>query len=887
MSMLDAALTYAARGWYVFPLRPRDKRPATARGFKDATRDEQQIRAWWSENQEYNIGIATGATSGIVVIDTDNAAAEEYVASRGDVQTLMQQTAHGRHRFYRAPGYEVRNTTRLHGVHGLDVRGDGGYIVAAPSLHPTGARYAWLNDATLAEMPAWILQRKAADAPDSATTDRYADAAYKNCLAELAAAPVGGRNDTLNKVAFRLYRLVAAGRLPESAVNALEPIACSLGLQSREIAATLASARRAGLNDPDFIGAGTSPAPRDEPRADTEFIWRCYDENEAGDAQLFARLYRDTLVFDHAQRTWFAFVGPHWKECDAPPYARVWGGVAGAYISEAARLLADASKEHDDSRKKELSKQADALQARAKLLRSRNRINNVLVLATELVGVTSDAWNRDPWLLAVKNGVLDLRTGDLRTGEPGDYIRTVSPVFWRGLDEPAPRWKTFVSEIMSDEADRIAFLQRVLGYALNGTTREHIMCLLLGDRGRNGKRVLCETVAHVLGEYAKNISTDVVVGNNKFRSAGSAQPHLVALRGVRFAVCSETSEHDSLTSAQVKNITGGDAITARDLHEKLITFSPTHTLFLQTNYKPHAPADDDALWERVKVIEFKTRFVDEPNAPDERARDAGLEDALRAEASGILAWLVRGHIAWLHNGLQTPASVKVARDRYRNEESLDAFFDACCTEDNNAVTEASVLYDTYARWCALNGYRAKSVTWFGKQVSRLYDRGRTTSGRNCYFGVAVKTFTAWKNSSESPNSSETIRSASERQETFVEAEESEEFSTFFKSSKEIFPHEEKKSKNYSDSSDSSDTTTIAAPWLASRERVNDRLARERDAIRAALAADELALGRDADGLWRAYRQNGSTARLSDRGFATREAFEAWLGVELEYDEQRE
>jgi P4 family phage/plasmid primase-like protien len=342
--------------------------------------------------------------------------------------------------------------------------------------------------------------------------------------------------------------------------------------------------------------------------------------------------------------------------------------------------------------------------------------------------------------------VLDLRTSELRQGLPEDYIRTAAPTVWKGLHEPCPRWEQFVSEVMNDEVDRVNFLQRILGYSLNGTTTEHVLVILVGPRGRNGKGTLCETVLQVMGKYAATVSTDVVVGNDRWRSPGSAQPHLRDLMGKRFATCSETEGDGNahLTVAQVKNVTGGDTIKARRLHENLVEFAPSHTLFLQTNRKPHAPADDDALWERVKVIEFRTRFIDNPQESDERPRDPDLGKKLTQEHSGILAWIVRGHHGWQNHGLQTPDSVKLARDTYRKEESIVPFLDACCYEDVSVKSESTALYEAYKRWCASRGYRIQTQRWFGEQLRDRYERGRDdVTRRVCYHGIGLLPDDGW------------------------------------------------------------------------------------------------------------------------------------------------
>jgi hypothetical protein len=256
-TLLDTALDYAARGWHVFPLKEADKKPATAHGLKDATTDEETIRAWWQRNPRYNIGIATGAVSGFVVVDTDNPEAEEYVQLQGDTPTLMQATAKGRHRLYKHPGTDTRNATALHGVAGLDVRGDGGYIVAAPSVHPSGVVYAWENDNDLAPLPEWVTRKPereqtSARNDTSSGEDHYAEQALAGELVKLARCQNGTRNDTLFKTARRVNEFVLAGRLPEHVFTEIETVAQRSGLSEKEIQATIASARSGGA--PEYAG---------------------------------------------------------------------------------------------------------------------------------------------------------------------------------------------------------------------------------------------------------------------------------------------------------------------------------------------------------------------------------------------------------------------------------------------------------------------------------------------------------------------------------------------------------------------------------------------------------------------------------------------------------
>ena len=816
-SLLPFALDYATRyGWAVHPVNTQ-KRPITEHGFEDATTDVGTIQQYFSNGAQ--LAVRTGAKSGVFVLDIDEDpdkgySVEHTLATLGErygplPHTPYQRTGRGGLQYFFKHQDGLRNKAGTLLGPGLDTRGEGGYAVVAPSYNTKG-RYTWIvspDEAPLADVPTWLVELMTAPArareprPAAAPARNltpYLDRAFRDEVANVATAPDGTKHDTLRNAAVKLGTLIHAG-LDEHAIedalyNAISGRADDPGNAWSTIQDGIAYGKLHPRSIPDRPQhvASETPASVAPIRLSRGFVLQCLGMGEAGDAQLLEQLYTGQLCYDQAAGAWYRFNTHHWARYDGTPRRVVWHRVAAAYLSAAADLQASLESEPDDAKREAGQRTVKLLTERASKLRSVSRVNNVLTFAQELLGITGNEWDADPWLLSVENGVLDLRTGQLRDGRPDDYLRTVAPTCWEGLDSPAPRWERFVSEVMSDEADRVAFVQRLLGYALNGSTKEHVLGVFVGARGRNGKRVLFETLQYVLGDYTKSVSTDVLIGQDHMRIAGSAQPHLMELQGKRLAYCSETGEHDRLSTAQVKNITGGDPITARWLHSNPVTFMPTHTLFLQTNRKPQAPADDDALWERVKVIEFNVRFVDEPNAPDERPRDRALEETLKHEASGILAWLVRGGLEWQRGGLQTPASVRVARDTYRRGESIEPFLDAACVEAEGLQAEGGVLYAAYESWCKANRLRAKTPNWFGKQLQQRFEKGRTSTGRACYYGLGLETSEFPEGTSEievKPSESITTPKNPSSSDTFTRFSEG--TMPFSKSSMQFSPHEEK------------------------------------------------------------------------------------------------
>jgi hypothetical protein len=275
--LVDYALDFAARGWPVFPVHypmpagcscgnPRcgqvAKHPITPNGLKDATTNEKQIRAWWRRHPAANIGLVTGAASGLLVLDLDNAGAIDEASRRGIPPTPYSQTAKGLHVLLKHPSGTIKNRVRL--LPGMDIRADDGYIVAPPSVHATGVVYKWEvspDEQKLADVPAWLLDllndktpTPAPPAPVSRnlpTHDAGAAALFDQQIARLRTAPEGARNDTLNRAAYTLGGLVGANRLnPDDVATTLESEGRAAGLTERETLATVASGLLAGMAAP-------------------------------------------------------------------------------------------------------------------------------------------------------------------------------------------------------------------------------------------------------------------------------------------------------------------------------------------------------------------------------------------------------------------------------------------------------------------------------------------------------------------------------------------------------------------------------------------------------------------------------------------------------------
>lgn len=354
---------------------------------------------------------------------------------------------------------------------------------------------------------------------------------------------------------------------------------------------------------------------------------------------------------------------------------------------------------------------------------------NVLKYGQALFPIEPKVWDSNPWLLGTKQGVIDLRTGLLRAGRPQDHIHTIIPTEWKGLYEPAPRFAQFLQEIFADreETERdalIAFLQRTLGYGITGHVDEPIFLLFYSEKGSSGKGTLMHVLEKVLGKAVCAVSGDALLA----ATPESARPRLGNLQGKRIAWASDPDGGVHFASEEIKRLTSGKPIAARQIYGVEFTFTPTHLLILLTNHKPEADSSDRAFWNRLGLITFHMRFVNKPVQPGERQCDPDLAQALEAEASGILAWLVRGTLEWRHLGLAIPESVRKARQHdHTRERSFMDFVHACCVLDPQAQISAGDLYKRCKTWATDRGLTPFSHKQFIQEMKQVE---QVTSQRN-------------------------------------------------------------------------------------------------------------------------------------------------------------
>jgi putative DNA primase/helicase len=678
---LDCALRYEQLGWFVLPIKPIGKKPYIKWAYrKDKRPSPGEIKDWPNKFKDVRIGIATGAPSGVDVVDLDGPRAKErFDALYGIPETLTQSTGRiegGVHLFFKHNGSGLQCHAGRDENKGIDLKTDGGIVVLAPSVHESGKQYEWSNVnpiedglCDLLEMPADIIEHFKNQ--NGGRRER------KPITLELVER--GARNDTLTRL---VGKWIGQGLDSETVLLAAEGWNRNLAepLEDKEVQTTVESVFRTdGRNHPDKKGVS-----RETPQ-----IYHCTD---IGNGERFADHHREKVRFCHPQKKWFFWNSKRWQPDDEGLVNRLAKKTARSIYSEAMR-------ENDSDKRKELAKWAagseSAYRQRAMVEMAKSE-SGVPVLPAEL--------DQDKWLLNVNNGTLNLKTGELQSHRKEDLITKLIPINYNP-DAWCPKWIDFLDLVMKGNQRLIDYLWRSAGYTLTGDAGEQCLFVFYGI-GRNGKSTYLNVKQTILNDYA--LQTDF----NSFavKKGEGIRNDIARMKKSRLVVAIETSDGKRMDETVIKQLTGGDRVTARHLYEEFFEYRPEFKIFLATNYKPEIYGQDLAIWRRIRLIPFTVTI------PEEK-RINNYESVLLEEKEGILNWMVSGCREWLEKELNEPEEVKAATKTYRSEmDILEDFIATKCFIRDGERTVHKDLYAAYQGWCEENGESPIKTRTFAKKL---------------------------------------------------------------------------------------------------------------------------------------------------------------------------
>jgi putative DNA primase/helicase len=345
--------------------------------------------------------------------------------------------------------------------------------------------------------------------------------------------------------------------------------------------------------------------------------------------------------------------------------------------------------------------------------------------ADRMHAATVDQWDADTWLANTPVGIIDLRTNEIRKPDPDAYMTKLTGV--APDKRPIPTWRKFLHRIMGGDAELIAYLQRLAGYAMTGSTREHSINFFYGT-GANGKTTFINAIAGCLGDYHRAAPIETFTTSNSERHPTD----LAGLRGARLVTATETQEGRRWAESRIKQLTGGDKISARFMRQDFFEYTPQFTLLIAGNHKPGLRSVDEAMRRRFHLIPFTVTIP-----PDERDRE--LDAKLREEWPGILHWMIEGCLEWQRIGLAPPKAVTAATDAYLGEQdAIAAWVEERVEKAQDAWVPRDTLFAEWSRWANAAGDHVGSRTRLYDALERLGLEPSKRDGTRGFLGIRLK-----------------------------------------------------------------------------------------------------------------------------------------------------
>lgn len=451
------------------------------------------------------------------------------------------------------------------------------------------------------------------------------------------------------------------------------------------------------------------------------------NENRVGDAKLYCRLHRDTVIYVKYWERFLIWGGHHWIEDDYEAAFQRIEEVCELYLRLAEHKQTEAD-EADKEDKPKIQSLVDAALRRVNLLRDTNGQEKLMLMVRRIrdpLVVLPKHIDQRHYVKACPNGVIDLRTGELRPGRPEEYILNAIVTEYDPTlldkDDPCPETNKFLLSSMDGDQELVDFIWRLLGYGLVTERRDHIFTIFWGEHGRNGKDTLIKLVTHVLGQtLSGDVPVEMFLQMQQTRNSSAPSPDVLALRGMCLAWINEAEEGQRFALAKLKKLTGGGYVTARGLQDKQqTTWLQTHLPIMTTNELPKAKADDAAFWARAVLVKWPLSFVEEPQQPYERPADKDLYEKICAEAKGVLARMVLGCMEYLRDGLKIPDKVKAwTREQRASWDDVGLFITDWCEQeahqdnpDAYATRISSTdLHEAFCIWYARNRDKRFSIS---------------------------------------------------------------------------------------------------------------------------------------------------------------------------------
>lgn len=695
---------YLLLGWKIFPCHSivnaectcgnlncdaPGKHPRTYNGVKAATDDIDQIRAWDRQWVNINWALATGAPSGVIAIDIDErkdgfASFDEYEQMRRGngsfADTLIASTGGGgRHIFIKVDS-GVRN--RVNWLSGVDIRGDGGYVILPPGLHVSGRSYTWTNwGVPIMHAPADFMHAMAEGGNYGVDASIIKDLSVDDFI---DGVEEGGRDDTIFRMACRLRRQLADNRAAitvlclQAAANSVPPFPPDEAMRKIDQAF---DQDHTDLTERVFQGDDTNGNP-------------LAHLTDMGNRDRFVNLFGDDYRYIVGMG-WYKWGDDGWHRVDDLVPHRDAQQVPDV-IRDEANFITDLPTRQQFVKWAKDTESASKLTAIVSLAKGHERFRK-----------TVDDFDNDIYSLACANGMVNLRTGDVRAFSRTDlFTKNTRTVYEPGFK--LEKWDNFMNDVTDGDDELKEYLQMSAGYSLTGSVQEECFFIVSGYK-QTGKSTFVTALESMLGSYHQTVAPDLLL---KRYGKDTPRDELVKLAGSRMVSAEEIPEDAIFDDALLKRITGGSTLSARYLYQEAFDFMPQFKLWLATNFDP--VTQDSAMFRRIKRIPFLVLI------PDSR-KDRTLKHFVRDRSSGgkaVLAWAVEGAIKYLEAGkLETPDKIRFSTISYeREQDSFSHFLNETFEYVDGERIPESTAFKLYSDWARNNAERQIKRPHFARKM---------------------------------------------------------------------------------------------------------------------------------------------------------------------------
>lgn len=455
----------------------------------------------------------------------------------------------------------------------------------------------------------------------------------------------------------------------------------------------------------------------DTKEKELEYPIRSYDDT--GNADRFVDRYGNLYKFSYVEKKFYIYDGTKWTIDDRGSIRKL--------IDEMIESMKNEKIIHSEEIPEEDAK--EFFQKFYKKTRGTQSKKNITDELKHRRPVTPDSFDKDDMLLNVSNGYIDLTSRELYKHDIYKMFSQKANTDYSEKMQPSV-WLDFLNDIFAGDKEVIRYIQKALGYSLTGSTREQVMFILHG-KGRNGKSIFVETIAEILGDYSNNMQAKSLM----VKKNDNVNTDIARLSKARFVTSSEPNEGFRFDEGLIKQITGGDKVTARFLYAEEFEYTPKFKIWVSTNHKPIIRGTDDGIWRRLILIPFEVQI------PEEKV-DKDLKYKLLREAPAILNWMTEGAYMWMQEGLNMPEKLKEAGNKYRNEmDTLGQFIEDKCNVNPDYSVKVSELHSEYQKWSEenLTTNKVLGLKSFSQKMEERFIKDKRRDA-NYFIGIELDIF---------------------------------------------------------------------------------------------------------------------------------------------------